>query len=48
MIMIVHERDHENSLMFFLYYCVLFCFFCYAKQTSKSFGQIDYIILLTN
>ena len=21
--------------------------FCYARQTFKSFGQIDYIILLT-
>ena len=33
--------DNDNSLF------MLLLFFCYAKQTFKSFGKIDYIIILT-
>ena len=52
-IMIIHVREtmrmriHERPWEFSCCFVMLLLHFCYVKQTSKSFGQIDYIILLT-
>ena len=45
--MIIDVRETMRMRFYERIFFMLLQFFGYAKQTFKSFGQIDYIILLT-